>query len=111
MGSNYMKSGPMFFTSIDQIIEWVSNTGFTSNELLAALQETKKEGFEIQKVKELTPNDFVRVDQDEWEHSICEGCYFNNENMLLCVDEKRGLAQIVMDELGDCSGHIFKLKS
>jgi len=106
-----MKSGPMFFTSIDQIIEWASNIAFTSNELLAALRETKKEGYEIHKIdqvvespepKELTPDDFVRVPDNGLK---CTGCHFDTDGS--CYDNK--LPIWVLNQ--GCDGYVYKLKS
>jgi hypothetical protein len=74
MEQNYMNAGPMFFTSIDQIINWVIQLGFTTNEgeLLKVLNETKKQGYEIQKPEPepLTSEDFESVPEE----AGCAGC-------------------------------------
>jgi hypothetical protein len=106
MEQNYMNAGPMFFTSIDQIINWVIQLGFTTNEgeLLKVLNETKKQGYEIQKPEPepLTSEDFESVPEE----AGCAGCYFEESD---CGETM--LSMVLEMKFGPCAGRIYKLKS
>jgi hypothetical protein len=115
---NYMSVGPMFFTSIDQMIEYLKH--LTAKDAIEVLEETKRQGYELSsgktnqeiadaikiplKPKELTPEDFERVPEIHF-HG-CGGCYFDGKE---CDGE---LFNSITQKLGYCCrGYIFRLKS
>jgi len=102
---NYMSVGPMFFTSIDQMIEFLKH--LSAEEAIEVLKETKKQGYDLHPISNMIQRKLTSEDFEKVEQRGCDKCYFDKS-----CNSDQNLLDTVRDKLGSCYyGYIFKLKS